>query len=437
MPSLPDWLSGRFEVAALHGSYVLDNHPTQHAAVAAAFAFASIVTLVVVAWRTPGRLVPPIVAVLASLPIVVGVIASGWSPSGGERAARVVFSSPLRVSIVALAIGASGLVVSALAMILRQSGHMTLVPYAIATFALGLVTAGLADRARDVAHYDDLPVLALSGATEGHVGREWDIPVQLEAPSNRYWFFGWHGGGLAPLSLERRALWDAPATLHVHPTKLGKNDVTIEARRGRVTVRSEATIEAHRERASPLLGLRVGDHYVYDVVTRGSDGSFFFVVPLRGGNRTSTSELEISVIGTRERGPFRTFVLEVKSGKSISFSEVAAVDGRTEFFDPDTGKLFDDAVAFMDVGDAPNPDPLPCSFHLFGMAQAVCQRGQFSRPAPMTFVQGTGSTVDSIATGFVALITAGILILPSGGSATYGLSHTDAGPVGAPEALPE
>lgn len=461
-----------FQGNAQNTTYTIDAHPVLYAVGGAALAIVLLVLLVVLAWRTKGALVPPIVPALAAP--LAGGIAFLWLVPWGKRTttdfAVDVFRDALVLDGVAVGVGVGTVAATILIMAIRDDGHLRLLKLSLPIVLLGLViTRASIVHAHSIRDAGSLPFYVVDGPAEMHAGRSYDVPVSLMGSGHRWWLFGWHDASHpTPVDEATRLRWDAQSTVRVEAKSPGDVSFTARGKRGPITLESRLKVRARREVASPLLSLRVGDEFIYRVHARSSEGLLLYFISV-GPASEHVDELRIRVLEARARNGFRTFALSVDRDGEHRELEVVAVDGETREYDVEHGKIGAEIIEHR-IDDGA-PDPVPCSFALLGAHYAKCQRGgrsadvpapplptakskvklerrrlapqeanvarppvAFAGAAPAYFERHTSNTGGTIASAFVAIVTIGLVIPPDGSRhSSYTLVATHRGAEGAPE----
>jgi hypothetical protein len=433
--------------------------------VVARFGSVGVLTLVGVLFvlcRRPERLRSVLwVAVLAGV-FVAGVAGLAASPGVyGPRHVLTLFR-PLGVGdAVAIVVGAGAGFGAFVAMVV-SSPSRAVIAFGIATMgaAGGLVAASRRD-AQALAAFGDLPFFVAKGRDDLHVGRERDVAVELDylAPPSGFWIFA-QAGGPRPLEPSEGARWSPPPSVHVRAEVEGRFPVTVTARRGPVALTSTLWFRGRREAASPVLPLRVGNRWVYRVVTKKDTGHE--LLRRTGGEENDEPSFEMEVTREGERDGFRTFTIETRGGGAAGgVTKVMALEGQT-LFALDDGT--EGAAAVEVTGDLTAADPIGCRPRLLGIKSATCQRGgaaadelppprkraparrghkpepapgplRFALGGPLSFSTHKGDINGAIATGVVAVITLGLVAPPDRSTTTtYTLMETHPGPEGAPAA---
>lgn len=443
-------------------TYAISSAPTR-----GVFAATLVVLALVVA---TGVLRRPAAMVLAGAMIAAAFFGFGTALvmfpfEGGHQSVTTVFHDALVVHMLGSSIGAAGFV-SALIL-----GIGTGVPRRVMALgaagmlcALGLVFVS-ASRGGELRAVGELPFFTIADRDDLHVGHERDAKVQLsrEPRTRLVLFWSTKEEGPQPLEEADAALWSPPARVHVRAEAEGSFPVVVEARRGVVRLQSKVYFRGRAEIASPLLPLRVGNRWVYRVVTTEDSGHLLYFKTIGGGE--SVERLEIEVTGVEERDGFRSFTIETRGSGHGNTSHVVAVGGKTVFIDhmEALGEPVIDTK--VDIGT----EPVPCSVALLRL-DGTCQLGgadqdtyperpkeyaldprkraarkkkeseiarlpaRFALAGPSSFERSEHSTAGALGTGFLALLTIGLVILPNGSHTSYALVETHRGPDGAPEA---
>jgi hypothetical protein len=299
-----------------------------------------------------------------------------------------------------------------------------------------------------------LPFFAVEGLPDTHIGREWDMPVDFRAMSGKDRFASSGGSVTYAVDPDERALWGAPPTVHVRAEHQGRFAFPAQARRGPVRLTSTLHFRGRRELANPLLPLRVGNRWLYRVVTKGDWGGFAYVVPL-GGER-SEDRLELKITGVDERSGLRTFTLAALGGDgSIRESKVVAMDGETLTVEDDgtvgppaisgteeactlgllgrPGGITDDEVSGTCQAGGADADMLPSTLPdpKHPGAKPVPLRFALAGPASLRIGPSLGAEAGKWVLG---IMTGGAVIVPVRSTTVYTLVETQRGPEGAPEA---
>lgn len=470
-------LPATFETIIGDTTYAIDARPVHLAALGALVTLSLLVVAVLVALRKKsGAVITPLVPALATFFVAIPVFMYVtrrlvFSANADARWATVAFHDAILVDGAAAALGIGAAVAALLVLALRTEHHWPVLVFALPCAMLGLSLASAASHAKAIEAVGHMPYYEATGQRDMHVGRERDVAVRLVRPPRSRWLFGMENGP-QPVDERTRSHWSAAERVHVRATAAGSVPFEAVAHNGPITLTTRLHARALPETASPLLSLRVGDRAVYRVRARSSDGAFLYFITLAGSD--TAHEMAIEVVGTRERGGFRTFVIEVRRDDARRFVEVVALAGETRLYDAEDDTVGAPIVAF--AGDVSSrPDPVPCSFALLGAPAAVCKRGghdsdvpatagtspgagasfpargsrgrkrdevgrppvAFAGAAPAAFERNTSSTSGGIVTALVALATIGLVILPDGSSSSsYTLVSTHRGPEGAAEAPP-
>jgi hypothetical protein len=377
------------------------------ALIAAGVALALLVALGLASRRHSGGLASPFVPALAIPFVGLYVFAYAtrglpWS-RGDEHRATTLFRDVVLLDGAAAALGAGVAVAALLLLALRTASQLRLLRLALPCAMLGVVGASGIRHADSLVAVGAMPFYGVDGERSMHVGRERDVRIRLMRPPGRRFWSGMEDGP-RPVDDGLRDGWSRDERVHVRATAEGLVPFTAVARRGPVTLTSKLEVVALPETSSPLLPLRVGDHAVYRVRDKSSNGAVLFFIPLSGGE--DIHAVTVDVTTTREREGFRTFVMTVAREGQVREVEVVALNGETRLYDVATGKVGAPIVAL-------------------------------SGAAPELQEKHRSSTAGGIVTVFVAMVTVGLVILPDGSSSTsYTLVSTRRGPEGAPEARP-
>ena len=450
----------------------------QLAVLGAAIGLSLLVALLVAARRRPGAVVSPLIPALGfflvGFPVFFYLTRRLTFGGYGERWAAVAFHDAVYLDAAAAAVGIGAAAAALLIVALRTANQIRLLGYALPCAMIGVALTSVKTHSESITSVGYMPFYGTTDERDMHVGRERDVKVALLRPAGRRFLF-WSENGPQPVDPETSASWSPVASVNVRASAKGKVRFEAVAHRGAITLTSKLEVQAIPETASPLLSLRVGNRFVYRVRAKSADGAFLFFITLDG--RESIHELTLEVIGTRERGRFRTFVIEVQRDGQSSLVEVVALGGETRAYDAAHDKVGEEIVSSAGQSlppyDSSRRDLVACSFPLLQAGSAICQRGgqeadvpatasseygtstpsrtrrgktrndvgrppvAFAAAAPAAFEKSTSSAGGTFATVFVAIVTVGLVILPDGSSSTaYTLVSTHRGPEGAAEATP-
>jgi hypothetical protein len=438
--------------------YAIDAGPTSIAR-AGSVGLALLVVTVVALGHQASRGARPLVA------LVPGILAAFFAavvcvpPPASERSAALLFHDVLVLDAVATAFAAGAAFTALPSLLLARPGRVG-VALALVTVAGSIGLGTVARRhARSLVPIDDLPYYTAKGRDDLHVGREREVEVELThlAPATRFLWIVTKAAGPGPLEPEERALWTGPASLRVRAEAEGRFPVTATASRGPVRLTTTLWFRGRPEKASPLLPLRVGNRWAYRAVTTFDTGHLGYVKPIGGGSTEGRFEME--VVGADERDGFRTFTIAMRGNGHDETKRVIALEGRTLLADAD------------DAEKAPaieGTDSTSCAFPLLGV-RGTCQEGgaaedelpppppppkkppprrrgakpepdlqrvpiRFALAGPVGFQTSDRTAAGQIGKGLLALVTLGLVILPSGSSTSYALVETHRGPADAPAA---
>lgn len=247
-----------------------------------------------------------------------------------------------------------------------------------------------------------LPTLEWDGPDRIHVGRSVDVAPTL-------------GTTVHPQR------WTIGPPAHLEPTTPGSHHLTLTAQGGPVRVSRTLELTAGEERADPALPLRVGNRWVWERTVRSRNRYLFGIIGSRDETAHHAGTLEVT--GVEERDGLRVWTLGWRpdSAPRATELEVYAFDGRT-----------------LELSSG---DPLvhhgadgQCAFALFdGSCTCDAPRPTTQEiPAPTWCdTRKGGGAEDAVASGVVAILTAGLLIPGSRRDESVQLSSSTAGPDGA------